>query len=228
MKVWGLLCWYEEPESWLVSTVCSVRDLCNGIIAVDGPYASFPGALRVPRSDPAQAEAILHAAWSSNLIANIHIPTEAWWGGEIAEEEVAKRDFMFHLADSIADPGDWYLVIDADETIHFCPADARQRLERAEEDVAEVDVWHRPNEHYPSPRLYRGPGLSVQGQHYRYFKGDKLLGWPRIEAVPALDMTDIVMEHRIAHRSEHRKHQKEVYYALRDKMVAAMAGADGG
>lgn len=224
MKVWGLLCWYEEPESWLVSTVCSLRDLCDGVIAVDGAYASFPGGLRTPRSDPAQAEAIFRAAYSSGMICNIHTPSEPWWSTDTPDEEVAKRDFMFRLGDALGEPGDWYFVIDADESIHHTPFDARQRLEKAEEEIAEVELWVRPNERFLSPRLYRGPGMRIQGHHYQWTRDGKDYGWPRRgpDAEPALTMSDLVIEHRVQHRDDYRKHQKDTYYKMRDSMLEAV------
>jgi len=224
VKVWGLLCWYEEPVSWLVSTVGSLKGFCDGIIAVDGPYASFPGGIRVPRSGPEQAEAILHAAWAADLIANVHTPKEPWWSGDTPDEEVAKRDFMFRLGDALGEPGDWYLVIDADESVHHAPFDARRRLEQAEEEIVEVEIWRRPDERFLSPRLYRGPGVRIVGHHYQWVKDGKKLGWPRRGegAEPALLMSDFVIEHRVQHRSDYRKHQKDTYYKLRDKMLEAV------
>lgn len=223
MKVWGLLCWYEEPESWLVSTVCSLKDLCDGVIAVDGAYASFPGGLRVPRSDPAQAEAIFRAAYSSGINCTVHVPTEPWWSTDTPDEEVAKRDFMFRLGDTIGEPGDWYFVIDADESVHHTPFDVRQRLEKAEEEIAEVELWVRPNERFLSPRLFRGPGMQVHNHHYQWTKNGKDYGWPRRgpDAEPALMLDDLVIEHRVQHRNDYRKHQKETYYTLRDRMIEA-------
>jgi hypothetical protein len=226
VKVWGLLCWYEEPESWLTATVGSLRGFCDGLIAVDGPYATFPGALRVPRSDPGQAETIQRAAWAADLITCVYTPKEAWWAGDegVILEEVVKRDFMFKLADSMADPGDWYFVIDADESVHNCPVDARLRLEQADEDVAEVHLWHRPDEFYPSRRLFRGPGVKVEEDHYNYVKNGQHLGWtPYMKnSVPAVDLHDLVVAHRIQHRSDYRKQQKAQYYEMRNRMMEAM------
>jgi len=226
MKVWGLLCGYEEPPAWLVSTVVSLKGFCDGVIAVDGPWATFPGALRVPRSDPSQAEAIQQAAWAADLITCVYTPKEAWWAGNegVILEEVVKRDFMFKLADSIADPGDWYFVIDADESVHFCPGDARMRLEKAEEDVAEIELWYRPNEFYPSRRLFRGPDVKVEEDHYNYVKNGQHLGWtPEMKnSVPAADLKDLRVVHRVEHRSDYRKQQKSTYYELRNRMMEAM------
>lgn len=220
MKIWGLLCWYEEPASWLVHTVTSLKGFCDGVIAVDGPYASFPGALRVPRSAPEQAEAILRACWGSDMALHLYSPMDPWWG-----EEVAKRNFMFEVADNVAEEGDWYFIVDADESIHRIPGDIRKRLEESEQTVADVDIWTRPNEHYPSPRLYRGRGVRVEITHYNYVKDGVRIGWvPNGQKpFPKLDMTELVLEHRGIARSVERKEQKRVYYDLVASMEQALA-----
>lgn len=218
-----MLCWYDENSAWLGGTVTSLKGFCDGVIAVDGPYASFPGALRVPRSDPTNAEAIQHAAWAADLDCLIYTPREPWWSGDTPDEEVAKRDFMCRLGDVIGSPGDWYFVIDADESLHAFPFDARETLEKSETDLAEVEIWVRPNERFLSLRLYRGPGMRIAQHHYQWVKTGKNVGWPRRgpDAEPGLIMSDVVIEHRVQHRSDHRKMQKQIYYDLRDKMLEA-------
>lgn len=217
MRIIGLLSWYEEPAPWLAECVASMAKLCDHVVAVDGPYALFPGAVRKPASGGEQAETIQRVAAGVGLGCTVHIPRHPWWGNE-----VAKRDHMFRLGMTVAEPGDWFLRIDADEVLTQVPADTRAALEATELDVANVVMWERGEEdsQHPLRVLFRAlPGIGVQQAHYvvtapgpagvRVLAGHEIRH--RIE--PAETLWDVRLEHRTGQRSVARRAQKDRYYA---------------
>ena len=220
MKVVGLLSWYEESASWLAETVASVAKLCDHIIAVDGPYADFPGALKKAASGTEQAETILHTAAGVELGCTIHAPRQLWWGNE-----VQKRAYMMRLAESMTTEDDWLLVIDADEVLTEVPADVRKTLEATELNAAEITIWERDDldSACPTRRLYRAlRGITYTQTHYivtapginggptRVLNGNEALHHKQIER--AADLWDVRMEHRWKSRAEVRIALKNQYY----------------
>lgn len=219
MRVIGLLSWYEEPASWLAECVASASRLCDHLVAVDGPYALFPGATRKPSSGSEQAEVIAHTAAGAGMGCTIHSPRQPWWGNE-----VGKRDWMFRAGSLVAEPGDWFLRIDADEVLTQVPADTRTLLAATSRDVAEVTMWERgdgQDSQFPIRVLFRAlPGIGIQQAHYvvtapaddggtRVLCGNEVAHRP--EAAEAL--WDVRLEHRTRQRSAMRRAQKDDYYA---------------
>ncbi len=214
MRIIGLLCWYEEPESWLAECVASAARLCDHIVAVDGPYAQFPGALRRPASGSEQADTIARTASGAGIGATIHVPRSPWWGGE-----VEKRDWMFKFAGLMTTASDWLLVIDADEVLTAIPPDTRMLLEKSELDVAELRIWDRDGSETMDRRLLRAdPGLSVEGAHYVWTapgpSGKKVLRGNQSlhNLAPAEPLWDLRMEHRNRQRPAYRQQAKQEYY----------------
>ncbi|MFF9310085.1 hypothetical protein ACF1BS_04155 [Streptomyces sp. NPDC014748] len=221
MRIIGLLSWYEEPAPWLAECVSALAGLCDHVVAVDGPYALFPGAVRTPASGSEQADTIAHVAAGAGMGCTIHVPRQPWWGNE-----VAKRDFMVQLAMTMAEPGvDWLLRVDADEVFTQVPGDTRKALAGTDLDVAEVTMWERggdqPDGQFPLRCLFRAlPGIRVQQAHYvvtvpaagggtRVLVGNETVH----QAVPALPLWDVRLEHRTRHRPAARRALKERYYA---------------
>lgn len=216
MKVVGLLCWYEEPASWLAECVASAAKLCDHLIAVDGPYALFPGSTQRPASGSEQADTIARTAAGAGIGCTIHVPRQPWWGGE-----VAKRDFMFRLASPLTDARDWLLRIDADEVLTDVPADTRKQLDATDLDVAEVTIWDRQDgSQHPFRCLFRAlPGLAIEQAHYvvtapgtagrRVLVGNSAVHVPE----PAQALWDVRLEHRTRQRSPERQQMKRQYYA---------------
>ena len=212
----ALLNWYEEPASWLAECVASAARLCDHIIAVDGAYAAFPGALQKPFSGSEQADTIFHTATGAGIGCTIHTPREPWWGGE-----VQKRDFMFRLGETFATADDWFLRIDADETLTTVPHDAKRRLAESEFDVADVTIWERDTSDYRSPFrcLFRAlPGIRIEQAHYlvtvpdgqggrRILNGDGVVH----KNEPAEPLQDMELEHRTRNRSAGRQELKREY-----------------
>lgn len=218
MRVVALLSWYDEPPVWLVECVRSLAGFCDHVVAVDGPYALFPGAADRPASASDQAEAIAFAAAGVGLGCTIHMPRVPWAGGE-----VEKRDFMFRLASTFTGPDDWFLRIDADEYLGYAPWDARERLEAASEAVAEVtlrDLTSVPGyaDTYWLRALFKAlPGIGVQQAHYMVTAGDRVL-CGMFDDESALQMHDLVIRHRHHERGEARKTAKASYYRVRDEL----------
>lgn len=211
MRVIGLLCWYEEPASWLAECVASAAKLCDHIIAVDGPYATFPGALKKPASGSEQADTIARTAAGVGIGATIHVPRSPWWGGE-----VEKRDWMFKAANLMTTAEDWLLVIDADEVLSAVPGDTRQILEKSMLNVAELRLWDRDGAETLERRLLRSlPGLAVDGAHYVWTApGLVLRGNSSIHALAEAEpLWDLRLEHRNRQRPAERQHAKRDYYA---------------
>lgn len=212
MRVIGLLCWYEEPASWLAECVASAAKLCDHIIAVDGPYAAFPGALRKPASGGEQADTIARTAAGTGIGCTIHVPRSPWWGGE-----VEKRDWMFKAAGLMTTSEDWLLVIDADEALNAVPGDTRHVLEKSGLDVAELRLWDRDGTETMDRRLLRAlPGLAVEGAHYVWTApGKKVLRGNQTlhNLSPAEPLWDVRLEHRSRQRPGDRREAKREYYA---------------
>lgn len=223
MRIIGLLSWYQEPASQLAECVAAAAKLCDHIIAVDGPYASFPGALRNPASGPEQAETILRTAAGLGVGCTIHSPRQPWWSGE-----VGKRDFMFKLGMTFAESGDWFFRVDADEVLTDVPFYAKEQLAQTERHVAEVTMWERPSEEvgrvvdtpdYEQPFrcLFRAiPGIRIEQAHFVVTapvdgRREFLVG---PNALPAEPLWDVRLEHRTQMRSLARKRLKNEYSPL--------------
>jgi len=210
MRVVGLLSWYEEPASWLAATVAALARLCDHVIAVDGPYAQFPGALRKPASGSEQADVIAHTAAGAGIGCTVHTPRSPWWGGE-----VEKRDWMFRAAELVTTESDWLLVVDADEVLTDVPPDTKRLLAASANDVAEVRIWDRDGSEVLDRRLLRAQrGIRVEGAHYVWTSPQGVLrGNTTQDLAPAEPLWDVRMEHRYRHRNEDRQAAKRSYYA---------------
>jgi hypothetical protein len=232
VRIFGLISWYEESPLWLAATTASAAKLCDHIVAVDGAYGLFPDGRE--RSGPEQAAAIQEVCAANGMGCSTHTPQFRWMGNE-----VEKRSFMFSAAELLADPGDWFIILDADEVIYHVPADLRTRLEATELDVGEVtfreieDFDHEPRKAeqarkfdfprentYPIRTVFRsGLGLRVEGNHYTYIDRNGRILWGnqvQREQEPCLDLTDLVVDHRTHLREINRRGRAKRYYQIRD------------
>jgi hypothetical protein len=216
MAIIALLNWYEESPTWLAECVAATARLADHIIAVDGPYAGFPGAMMQPASGTDQADAILRTAAGAGIGCTIHQSRKVWWGDEWGGE-VAKRDFMFQLGMTFAQPGDWFFRVDADEIISDVPADTKSRLAATDAHAAEVMLWQREASSYaqhPLRCLFRAiPGIRIEQAHFVVTapvdgKREFLAG-PK--ALPAEPLWDVRLEHRTHLRTDDRKRLKDIY-----------------
>lgn len=218
MRVIGLLNWYEENPAWLAECVSSAARLCDHIIAVDGPYGLFPGSTAKPSSSPSQADTIRRVCAGSGIGCTIHTPNQVWWDGE-----VAKRDFMFKLGLQVARPWeDWFLRIDADETLTEVPPDTKTELSCTQYDAAEVIIWERSTELGDSSSAFRClfraiPSIRIEQAHYvvtyrdngqvRVLNGDTNVH----ELEPALQLMGVRLEHKTNMRLPERQGLKARY-----------------
>ncbi|WPH57636.1 hypothetical protein [Mycobacterium phage WXIN] len=226
MRIVGLLSWYEESPAWLAECVASAARLCDHLIAVDGPYAAFPGALKKPYSGTEQADTILRTAAGAGMGCTIHSSRQPWWG-ERWGGEVQKRDFMFKLGQAFTTESDWFLRIDADEVLTDIPSDARTRLVATDLNVAEVMIWEREagghvaelvdtvNDYQSTFRcLFRAiPGIRIEQTHYTVtapVDGRRVV-LNGLHQEPAEELWDIRLEHRTHQRTASRQRLKREY-----------------
>jgi len=214
-----LLCWWDEDPAWLTRSVIGVRSFTDHLIAVDGAYESIEGSYDHPRSPGPQVDAIVAAADGMGL--TLFQPSAPWVG-----DQVAKRTFMFRLADQVCQPGDWLFVVDADEIVTDVPADLTDQLDRAREDgylaaiVEQSDLPDRGIQ--PSRRFYLWDDtLAVEGGHWRFVSypdGDRRLvrGDERVEAVEAAaTLRGFRFEHWSDARRPARRTTQRNYYLRR-------------
>lgn len=215
-RIAGLLSWYDEDPAWLHDSVTAAAPLLDHLVAVDGPYADFPGADTTPYSPAEQTAAILDAAAAAGVPVTLYQPWTPWQGGE-----VAKRDFTVRLAETVG--ADWLLVFDADEVFVSIPGDVRERLARTDAHVAELHLRQPEYPNIPSfvRRLLRLlPGISYSHAHSLVtcvHGGRRLIlsGDPAMyQLEPVEPMHDVVMEHRRLQRPAERQRRRDAYYAV--------------
>lgn len=225
MRLHGLLCFYDEPIPDLIACIAGLHDAgVDHLVAVDGAYALYPDAQAA--SHPNQHAAIHLACRKLGLACTLHVPSQPWPGNE-----VQKRTAHFALAWSMAAPGDWFWVQDADMVVTECPADLKDRLAATEHDTAEVElldvVAQRARQLDWPPRfamrsLFRAQPITVGPAHCIYTGQDGTLLWAGTgmegqRIATTLDLTaSVLVEHRPDRRPHDRQLAKLRYYADRD------------
>lgn len=224
-RIIGLLNFYDEPIPDLVACLEGLASAgTDHVVAVDGAYALYPDGK--PASDPNQHAALVLSARQLGLGLTLHNPNAVWVGNE-----VQKRSFLFGLGWAVAEPGDWFWVIDADEVVMRAPDDLKDRLAATEHDAVEVEaldtVALRANQPDWPPRfavrqLFRAQPITTETNHNAYVTGDGRLlrGFDRddLPIESALDLTrDVLVEHRPDRREFARLLAKQMYYAARDE-----------
>lgn len=138
MKLIALLCWWDEPESWLAATVASLARIgVDHLIAVDGGYYLYPDS--TARSGIEQAVTIMNVCDALDIGLTLDRPKTRWIGGE-----VEKRTYMFQLAAAIGTIGeDWLFIIDADEVITAADDGLKAELAACEHDSVIGFPWQR-------------------------------------------------------------------------------------
>jgi hypothetical protein len=218
VRLHGLLSWYDERERDLASCLAALAGAgFDHVVAIDGAYELFPGGQA--RSPARQRLAVSAETEQLGLGLTLHVPDKPWPGNE-----VEKRTALFDLAFAVSAPGDWWLVLDADEKITQAPADLAIRLARAEEDVAEIKLRDfdaakgiEPDKPLDTTviRLFRRQPIRLEGNHWTHkdAEGRVISGRQDQTEVPILDLTDVMtMEHRRALRGEDRLVAQYAYY----------------
>jgi hypothetical protein len=188
--------------------------ICSSVVALDGAYFLFPGAIDRPKSHPEQAETIIRTAEALGMAATVMVPNEPW------ESEVVKRAALFGVAGALAKPDDWMLWLDADEVLTGVgnPAQLDQPL-----DVAEVVIWDQDyGGRCMIRRLFRAlPDITVEFAHWlvtatKDGRRVVLSGYPKLvkDLEPAFTWSDIRIEHRTRERDPERRERKRRYYDL--------------
>lgn len=240
MKLIAVVSWYDESPSWLAQCVASLARFADHIVAVDGAYALFPDA--AGRSPLEQHEAVVGAAYAAGVPLTLH-----WQKQPFEGNEVEKRNQTLKLARAVAGPGDWLIVVDADEYVLHAAESLRAELAATDRHVATyalfdgLDLQENPSmaaaarvasmmTRFSSPvrGIYRNlPDLEYVGTHYSLRA--TIDGQPRwlwgIEQMhgadnilPALNLTHAL---HVAHRNRFRskvRHQAALeYYDRRDR-----------
>ena len=219
MKTIALLCWYDEPASWLAELVASLgRCGVDHLVAADGAYFLYPGGR--PRSAADQHDAIVRTAAGCGMGLTLHFPQEPWPGNE-----VEKRSMLFALGERVAEPDtDWYLAVDGDMVVTN-GADLRRALEDTEEDCALLSLWEfdpvlGEEVECLVPLLYRAVlGLRAVDNHYTYRTPDGRFLRGHVDEVavePAAMLPQIRVEHRRCLRPPVRQNARSEYMALSD------------
>lgn len=235
MRLIALVSWYDESPSWLASCVAGIGRFCDFVIAVDGAYALYPGAR--PRSHPQQVEAIVHTAEAMDIGCLVYQPDTIWF-----DNELGKRNKSIALAATVAEPGDWIAVIDADYHLLRCnPEIVRHELDETESQVATYTLLDGKDflgmadlERYAQTvnidtewtirtrDLYRwNPTLKVGPAHWCYSAVvDGRREWLRGPYTSALDAIDLgaslAFYHRTQDRALSRREAAAGYYKARE------------
>lgn len=222
MRIIGLLNFYEEPVEQIASCLVGLeRAGVEHVVAVDGAYALYPDGN--PSSHPGQHAAIALGCLQLGMGITLHVPRAVWAGNE-----VEKRTFLFSLGWAVADPGDWFFVMDADQEVMEVPADFKKRLSETEVDVGEVNfldtVALRANQiNWPSNflvrNLFRAQPIHLETNHINYVTDRNVYLWGdgSHDLAPCLDVTDLLIHHRPDRRPAERQAAKLQYYAKRDE-----------
>ena len=240
MKIVGLLSWYDESPTWLQACVTSVAPILDGLVAVDGAYALFPGAAEKPNSSVAEVDAIAEACDLAGLPLTLHRRSEPFAGNE-----VEKRNLTLELARTFGlSQEDWLIVVDADLVLRHHSERLREALETEAHEYASADygyfnsldkqgVWDRTGVDAEQQRaplrsraMYRAfPTLRYETSHWClaaddesghkfYLYGDGKVHQPQLNAFDASSL--IVFEHRSTERVTSRVNDARNYYTMRE------------
>jgi hypothetical protein len=228
VRLVALLSWFDEPVELLTLALDGARRAgCSAVVAVDGRYEHFPSNGDV---SAAEQRAVIDAACRHHgMDLTLHVAGP--WDGE-----PSKRTQLFGLALAVSDPGDWWLILDADTIVTDVQDEFLFALAAVEDDAAlvrVVDVEARRAKRPDWPvevdfrLLYRAQPMAVIGTHHydytRLSDGQPLWrgGSGADEAdgvVPATNLAEyMTVEHRPAARDPGRLFQKMQSYTARDE-----------
>lgn len=226
MKVTGILCWYQENPLWLTAAITAIAPALDHLIALDGGYFLYPGALEQPSSNVEQSIAVLEATAACNLGLTLYRPSQPFM-----ENEVEKRNMSLDLAETIKEVDtDWLLVFDADMIARkFDRAYLRQDLQQSDHLVAQYARYESPEDEGFTPvrGMYRFvPGLAYGPAHWCVSAptdGPRIWLWGKPDIhepyAEALDLSSILkFDHRNTRRNSVRAAKVKEYYAQRDAL----------
>jgi hypothetical protein len=215
VKIVGLLSWFDEDPRWLSELVASLPLIgVSHLAALDGSYLLL-GAER-HLSPTVQPTALLAAGEAAGVDVTVGAPPQPW------KDEIEKRTMLFRLGESLAEPDDWYFVIDADEVVRN-RCDVGSVLRETTAHAAKVTLWSKePRALQRSRRFFRAVrGLTVEGNHYTYVLPDGGRVWGNELEGPLLPaiQTAVNVEHRTEKRNTRRKAKQRAYYRERDRLL---------
>lgn len=224
MRVIGLVSFYDEHPAMLRDCLVGLsRAGVDHVVCLDGAYALFPDAQAA--SPVEQHAALMLTARETGVGLTLHTPRSHW-----VENEVEKRGFHFRLANALAEPGDWFWIMDADQVVMSAPG-LKQRLADTTLDVAatllhdtvieRIPVGQRApgmEEDFLLRNVFRAQPINVVKNHYTFVTQDGRVLWggQGDEQEPCLDLGDVVVNHYPDRRERERIHRKHVYYTDRD------------
>jgi hypothetical protein len=242
LKLVAVLIWYDEDPRLLYETVTRLAEIpVDALVAVDGAYDLYPGA--TGSSPSSNHAAIGDAARAIGVSATIHSPAGPWEGSG----EVKQRTFALRLAETLSEPEDWFLFVDADHVLRRVDPSFRSRLEASDKEVATYGLVQRPREAAGLSPLERqviaahadewpgtvdAPGVEAPRLLYRARRGlrygplhweltgpkGKLWGLGSDALLPAEDLTEVlVFEHVWDRRAEYRLRAALDYFDRRDE-----------
>ena len=242
MKLVAVLSWYDEDPQLLYETVTRLGQIpIDALVAVDGAYDLYPEA--TGSSPPSNQAAIRDAARTIGVTATIHSPARPWDGSG----EVRKRTFALRLAETLSEPDDWFLSLDADHILQRVAPSFRRRLEATDKEVATYGLVQGPRQAAGLSPLERqviaahadewpgtvdAPGVEAPRLLYRARRGlrygplhweltgakGKLWGLGTDELLSAEDFTEVlVFEHAWDRRAEYRLRAALEYFDRRDE-----------
>ena len=178
----GVVSCYNEEIS-LRRCLLSLRGHVDTLVVVDGAYCAFP------HERPYSADQTLAiAAEFADEVIGAHGP----W-----PDEIAKRNQYL-----IGKPGDYYLMLDADEEFIG-------ELPELVDDDYEIEL--RRTDHvspYPVYRLFKHrEGIKYEGTHHALWVDGEL-----INKRPLKTLEGCYIKHYIGERDEQRKRDKGIYY----------------
>lgn len=223
MRLIALLSWYDEPLTSLAACLTSLRTKLgvDHLVALDGRYALYPSEQDVSPSDQVAA---LHAASAQlGMTADVIVPNGPWPG------EVEKRTALFAYGLAAAEEGDWFIVMDSDQVVTEAPSDLKKMLAATDLDAAEV-TFHDATigrlqikdfpESFPMRVFFRAQEIRVERHHAIYITPDERVLWCASQELPevaALDLKEVIIDHRPQSRPPERLIAKNSYYAARDE-----------
>ena len=157
VRIVACVIWYEESPEDLIRMARSLHGFADGMVALDGAYATFPIAPKgTPWSHHDQAAALAEGC-AGAIELMIYQPTTAgYWFGHTGNE-VEKRNASVRLA-GIVLGADWVFNCDADMILEEY-GDAREQMADTDKDVVWDDVEGIPTKH-----IYR---YSDELMHWR-------------------------------------------------------------
>jgi hypothetical protein len=213
MKIVAALSWFDEQPEDLAALVTNLAEHgIDGIVAVDGAYADWPGW--TARSSIEQYDALIDTAINADL--------EVYVDGWPSLTERQKRTDLFTVAHWFTQPGDWIMVIDADMTIHTSNG-LHHALEHAGTQVATIHTIDghptNPTDTHRHRLLYKHQptGITVQRHHARYITGNGTVLRDPVHDEQQADATDLPADtltlwHHPQQRTEARLRARQEYY----------------